>query len=105
MKVQVNTDRNIDGSEAMIQMAEGVVRDALDRFAEQITRVEVHVSDQNSDKKFGMRDMRCMMEVRVAGRQPVAVTHEAATPEQAIEGAAGKLQRALETTFGRMANR
>ncbi|MFO7545226.1 MAG: HPF/RaiA family ribosome-associated protein [Trueperaceae bacterium] len=105
MKVQINTDSNIDGNETLIQLAEGVVRNALDRFSAKITRVEVHVSDQNSDKKSGMRDMRCMMEARVSGRQPVAVTHEAASPEEAIEGAAGKLQRALETTFGRMANR
>ncbi len=105
MQVQINTDRNIDGDEAMIDQAESVVRGALERFSARISRVEVHLSDQNSDKKSGTRDMRCLLEVRVEGLQPTAVTHEAATYEAAIEGAAGKMQRSLETTLGRLANR
>lgn len=105
MQVQINTDRNIDGDDAMIELAESVVRGALERFSERISRVEVHLSDQNSDKKFGTRDMRCLMEARVEGLKPTAVTHEAATYEDALEGAAGKMHRSLETTLGRLANR
>jgi len=105
MQVQINTDRNIDGDETMIDHAEGVVRSVLARFSARITRVEVHLSDQNSDKKFGTHDVRCMMEARVAGLKPTAVRHDAATPQEAVEGAAGKMQRSLETTLGRLANR
>ncbi len=105
MQVQINTDRNIDGDEAMIDLAESVVRGALELFSARISRVEVHLSDQNSDKKSGSRDMRCLMEARVEGLKPTAVTHEAATYEAALEGAAGKMQRSLETTLGRLANR
>jgi hypothetical protein len=53
---------------------EAVVRDSLDRFSEQITRVEVHLSDQNSDKKFGNEDKRCLLEARLAGLQPISVS-------------------------------
>ncbi len=105
MQVQVNTDRNIEGDEAMIDQAVSVVRGALERFSAGISRVEVHLSDQNSDKKSGARDMRCLMEARVEGLKPTAVTHEASTVEDALEGAAGKMQRSLETTLGRLANR
>jgi hypothetical protein len=105
MQIQINTDRNIDGDEAMIEQAESVVRGTLERFSARISRLEVHLSDQSSDKKSGPRDMRCLMEARVEGLKPTAVTHEAATYEDALEGAAGKMQRSLETTLGRLANR
>jgi hypothetical protein len=42
-----------------------------------------------------------MMEVRLEGRQPTAITHHAATLEQAVAGAAGKLKRSIEHTLDR----
>jgi hypothetical protein len=43
-----------------------------------------------------------VMEARLEGRQPVAVTHQAATLDQAVEGAAHKLARLIESTLGRL---
>lgn len=105
MKVQINTDSNIEGHDELVQLVEAVVRSALDRFSEQITRVEVHLSDENSDKKFGTDDKRCLLEARLAGLQPIAVSHQAATLEQAVDGAAEKLKRSLDSTLGRLGNR
>ncbi len=102
MKIQINTDNNIEGSEELAQQTEAVVKSALERFTGQITRVEIHLSDENSDKKGGNDDMRCVMEARVEGRQPIAVTHQAATLDQAVDGAAGKLTRLIEDTLGRL---
>jgi hypothetical protein len=42
------------------------------------------------------------MEARLEGRQPVAVTHQAASMDQAVEGAAHKLARLIENTLGRL---
>jgi hypothetical protein len=42
-----------------------------------------------------------MMEARLEGRQPIAVTDEADTVVQAVDGAAGKLARLIESTLGR----
>jgi ribosome-associated translation inhibitor RaiA len=81
---------------------EAVVRDALDRFSAKITRVEVHLSDQNSDKKFGAEDKRCLLEARLAGLQPISASYQAATLEQAVEGAVEKLKRSLDSTLGRL---
>ena len=50
-------------------------------------------------------DKQCIMEARPAGMQPVAVTHAAATVEQAVDGAAQKLNRLLDSTFGRLNDR
>lgn len=101
MQIKTNTDRNIEGSEELSAQVEAVVGGALERFSDQITRVEVHLSDENGGRG-GSDDKRCMMEARVEGRQPTAVTHEAPTVEEAMEGAAAKLERSLESTLGRL---
>ena len=74
MQIQINTDRNIEGREALATHVSGVVDSALSRFSDHITRVEAHLSDVNSDKKGGTNDMRCAMEARLEGRQPIAAT-------------------------------
>ena len=101
MKIQINVDRNIEGHEALAAQVSGAVQSALSRISEHITRVEVHLSDENSNKKGGNDDMRCMMEARVEGRRPIAVTHRAATLDQAVDGAAEKLTRLIKSTLGR----
>jgi hypothetical protein len=102
MQIQINTDGNIEGHEQLAQQVEAVVRDGLQRCIEKITRVEVHLSDENSDKKFGVEDKRCLLEARPAGHQPIAVSHEAATTELAVEGALERLTHLLDDTLGRM---
>jgi ribosome-associated translation inhibitor RaiA len=113
MKVQVNTDAHIDGHEALAAEVRATVEQALERFSEALTRVEVHLGDESggtsggpgggsSGGKSGQEDKRCMLEARLQGRQPVAVTHHAATLEQAVHGAAQKLARLLDSTLGRL---
>ncbi|MFU8884158.1 MAG: HPF/RaiA family ribosome-associated protein [Cyanobacteriota bacterium] len=104
MQIQINTDGNIEAHEQLAQQVEAVVRDGLQRFTEKITRVEVHLSDENSDKKSGAQDKRCLLEARLAGLQPIAVSHEAATIELAVEGALERLTHLLDSTLGRMGN-
>jgi ribosome-associated translation inhibitor RaiA len=101
MQIQMNTDGNIEGHEALATQVNSAVESALNRFSDHITRVEVHLSDENSDKKGGEHDMHCVMEARLEGRQPIAVTHQGATVDQAVDGAADKLHRLIESTLGR----
>lgn len=103
MQIQFNTDRNIDGDETLSADVNRIVEVALSRFSDQITRVEVHISDENGSKKAqGNGDLRCLMEVRLAGRQPIAVTHRAVTSADAASGAAEKLTRLIESRLGRV---
>ena len=102
MQVQVSTDNHVDGSQGLNLHVESVVQTSLARFGTRVTRVEVHFSDENSSAKGHEIDKRCAMEARVAGHPPVAVTHQGATIDQALAGAAGKLERILEKTFGRI---
>lgn len=106
MQIQINTDHNIDGREALADHVRGVVAGALSRFSDRITRIEVHLSDQSGDDggaSSGQDDKRCMLEARIEGRQPLAVTHQAATLHQAVDVAADKLSRMIEHTLGRAA--
>jgi ribosome-associated translation inhibitor RaiA len=105
MHIQINTDDNISQSDAQPEQTEATIRNVLDRFADQVTRVEVHLSDENSDKKSGTADMRCLLEVRLEGLQPVAVTDEAPTVKQAVDGAARKMRRYLDSMLGRRQKR
>lgn len=101
MKILVKTDNHIKGSAELTRQVETVVAGALRHFGDRITRVEVHFSDENSDKKFGDDDKRCVMEARPAGLQPITVSHQGASLEQALDGAADTLQKTLKRTFGR----
>jgi len=101
MQVQINTGHNIDGREALAARFGGVIERTLDRFSDQIARVEVHLSDENG-QKYGVDDKRCMIEARLEGHQPLVVISHAAALDQAVDGAASKLARLIEHTLGRL---
>jgi len=101
MQIQINTDHNIVGDEALAAHVRGVVGGALSRYSDHITRVEVHLTDENSHKS-GPNDKRCVLEARLENRKPIAVTHEAATAHQAVDGAADKLAAMIESALGRL---
>ncbi len=100
MTIQFNTDHNIKGSEAVREPLIALITEELSRFSDRITRIEVHLTDQDG-KKRGQEDKRCVLEARVEGRQPIAVTNDAGTRDQAVEGALEKLIASLETIIGR----
>jgi len=104
MLVQVNTDHNTSGSQQLTQRVETIVAASLERFGERLTRVEVHLSDENGAKNHG-DDKKCVLEARPANMQPVVVTNVAATVDQAVDGAAKKMERHLDDTFGQIQDR
>jgi ribosome-associated translation inhibitor RaiA len=101
VQVQINTDHNIEGREALAAHVRAVVENALRRSSDQVTRVEVHLSDEVGGTS-GQNDKRCVMEARLANREPIAVTHHAATLHQTVDGAARKLTRLAESTIERL---
>ncbi len=101
MKIQINTDKNITASDELSAYLESTISDTLTRFSDKITRLEVHLSDENS-RKEGLDDKRCMLEARIEGMQPIAVTNQAGSTEQALSGALDKLEASLHTIFGKL---
>ena len=70
MQVQIHTDNHIEGTEAMAQWASSTVKAALERFSGQITRVEVHLSDENAGKKNTAESIQCSMKRVSKGISP-----------------------------------
>jgi ribosome-associated translation inhibitor RaiA len=105
MQVHLHTDHHFEGHEAIAHHADSVVADALARFADQVTRVEAHIGDGEGHARSNPGGVRCMLEARLNGLPPITVTDHAATVHQAIGGAAGKLERAVDSALGRHAAR
>ncbi len=103
MKIQFNTDKTINGDERHQTFFTSQIAEALKRYQSHITRIEVHLSDQNG-KKEGMNDIRCLLETRLEGRQPIAVSCREETVELAVSGAIDKLKTSLETILERIGN-
>ncbi|MDQ6620338.1 MAG: HPF/RaiA family ribosome-associated protein [Pseudomonadota bacterium] len=101
MLIQFNTDHSVHGSKEFAQSVEDDLRVALARFAERITRLEIHLSDANAGKGGGV-DKQCEIEARIAGHPPLSVTDVAATLGHAIHNASRKLEHALDHTFGKL---
>jgi hypothetical protein len=100
MLTQINTDNRVHADEALQATVRALVADTLGRFTSRISRIEVHLGDESGNRQTE-NDKRCMIEARIEGRKPLAVTHLAATIPEAVEGAAQKLLRAVESALGK----
>ena len=100
MKIQINTDHNVDGNERLHAFLEDKITNALKRFENHLTRIEVHLSDENAIKN-GPDDIRCLFEVRLEGREPLAVTANANTIEAVVSMAIEKVKSLLDTQLGK----
>ncbi|WP_462380315.1 HPF/RaiA family ribosome-associated protein [Pseudomonas sp. Marseille-QA0892] len=100
MQVLVNSPQ-MEGGESLQAWVGGVVADRLERYSDLLSRVEVHIGDENA-QKAGADDKRCQIEARPRNHQPVSVTHKAESVDLAVAGAADKMHHALEHMMGRL---
>lgn len=101
MEIQFNTDKNIEGKERIENYFTKKLNEDLKRFEDRLTRIEVHLSDENGDKS-GERDKKCVLEARPEGLKPVVVSSYDDTVEKAISGAAQKLKSSLTKLIGKL---
>lgn len=101
MKVLVNTDNHIEGSDRLDNFINEKMNHALKHFTDRITRIEMHLSDQNGEKS-GDKDIQCRIEVRPKGLQPLTVTARNANLDLSIQDAIEKIKAALTSTFGKL---
>lgn len=101
MQINVNTDNTITNRQGLDEHVESVVRASIDRFSDQLTGIEVHLSNEQREKAADGGNS-CMMEARVRGHQPVVVHEHSDDLRQSIKNAAHKLARTLDSTFGRL---
>ena len=100
MTIQLNTDNNLSVHDAYGSKLEGLLTEKLSRFSDYITRLEVHLTDENNSKE-GINDKRCLLEARLEGKQPIAVSGLANTYDQAVSSAIDKLTSSLDTIIGK----
>lgn len=103
MLFQFNTDNHVDGNEAVSDQVEAIVRRKLGRVESRLSRVEVHIGDVNGPK--GGNDIRCAVELRPKGMDPISATHEAADVEAAAASAVDKALSGFDKQIGRQTTR
>ncbi|TCD02058.1 HPF/RaiA family ribosome-associated protein [Erythrobacteraceae bacterium CFH 75059] len=100
MDFQFNTDSSVMGTENVAERIETQLRERLARFADRLTRLEVHVVDENASRG-GADDKKCTIEARPRGGAPVAVTATAGDVDSAARQAGAKLVSLLDSHFGK----
>lgn len=103
MQIQINFG-DVDASPSLRERAEKAIEHRLEHLAPRITRVEVHLRDDNAGKA-GKDDKRCVMEARPANHQPIAVEHRGDDLYKVIDETADKLSRAVRSRLERAETR
>ena len=101
MQILINTDKNVTAGENFSAELSEMVEKGLNRFASHVTRVEMHIGDENGHKS-GQNDKRCMLEVRPEGMKPIAVTSHGDTYQQAVRAAVDKMKGSLDSIIGKL---
>ncbi|QDU27789.1 hypothetical protein ETAA8_28800 [Anatilimnocola aggregata] len=101
MLIQVNTDNHIEGKTSLQDWVRNEVDSSLGRFQPQLTRVEVFLSDVNSHKKSEV-DKQCTVEARWSGLDPIAVTKNSPTVEEALAAALDSMIITLDSRIEKL---
>lgn len=100
MMVQINAG-DIQSSQALREHVHQAVAAALKHVSEKMTRVEVHLRDDNAGKSAA-DDKRVTMEGRIAGQPPLVVEHATDDLYKSITATASKLGRAVKNRLERI---
>lgn len=101
MTIQLNADKNLTIHQEYEDKIKTAINESLVRFDDLISRIEVHLSDENGSKD-GLDDKRCLLEARLLGKDPIAVTNLGNTYDLALTGAISKIKSKLETIAGKL---
>lgn len=103
MQIAVHTDNTISGHDIVMSRVATEVEEALARFESRVTRVEVHLRDESAGRST-QDDLRCVIEAFPEGQSPAVASHHADTVDEAVRGAAHRLDRVLESQLARLSN-
>jgi len=103
MTIQLNTDKNVSGHNAFGIKLDSLLSEELSRLIECITSFKAQLSDESSFKD-GVNDKKYLLEARVEGRQPIAITGLGSTYDLAINTAIDKLTTCLYTILEHIRN-
>ena len=95
MLIQLHSHQHHDTTQGLPKHVNDLVVKTLNPYRDAITRVEVHLSDVTGHHHTEL-DTRCLMEARIAGHPPVAITVQDKTIHHALKTAAKKLRHAMD---------
>ncbi|MGM5470328.1 HPF/RaiA family ribosome-associated protein [Flavobacteriaceae bacterium LMO-SS05] len=101
MTIQINTDKTLNGEKRSCDFFSSQISEALHRFEPHITRIEVHLKDE-SGSTDGFNDISCLLEARIEGRKPIAITSQANTMDSAVTSAIDKIKASIERILGKI---
>ena len=101
MTIKINTDKTHSTDKRSTDFFIALINETLQRFESHITRVEVHLKDENGNKE-GFNTVSCLLEARLEGRKPIAITNQANTIDLALNGAIIKIKNALKKILGKI---
>lgn len=99
MQIEISY-QNMHSSDALDSHVRDTIGNRLERFSDRLTRVEVHVGDENGQKP-GPHDKRCMLEARPAGKDPIVVEEHSDDIYKAVTEATKQMVRSLEKRLHR----
>lgn len=100
MQLLVNTGQ-VPTSDALDAHIRARLQRVLGHLGERLTRVEVHLRDENALHRHTGDDKRVTIEARPSGMKPITVEAIGGDFFKVVGVASGKLGRALERRFGR----
>ncbi|MXP08581.1 HPF/RaiA family ribosome-associated protein [Pseudoblastomonas halimionae] len=100
MRFQFNSDSSLMGTADVATRIENQVREKLARFEDRLTRLEVHIRDENGPKG-GSNDKACTIEARPRGGRPIGVTEHSDDVDAAARKAASTLAQRLQRVLGK----
>lgn len=100
METFVHSEQAVVVSPDLDRHVRDVLETRLARFGDRLTRVEIGFSDENGSN-VGVADLRCTIEARPSGLQPVAVTASAPELSSSFDAAVDKLVSMLNTRLGK----
>ena len=100
MQFQFNSDSSVMGIANVAERIEAMMRTKFARFEDRLTRIEVHVSDENG-RKHGSDDKTCTIEARPRGGRPIGVTEHGEKVDATARKAAQTMVQRLERVLGR----
>lgn len=103
MTIQFNTDKTVKWDARHDEHFSALITKEMKRHSAHITRIEVHLKDENGAKE-GFMDIKCVMEARLEGQKPIAITAQGDSEERAILNGIDKLSSAVNRILDRLSD-
>lgn len=101
MEIRVHADHRLPAEDELVSLVGSEVLAGLGPCAERVLTTHVQVTSHRA-VHAGPPELLCLLEVAPREHAPLAVTHRAATREDAVRGAVGDMRGVLERMFRRI---